>query len=194
MIHLRYCTIETDDWLTTVRFDDGASCEAAPHETLHYRDITARCGYGDDIKAYAREHEFAHAFVEERLHDRPSRILYGLAHGAMMSGPDAAYEEIAAQAFQRWLRGNERPIIGGVNWDRLKAEAMELLNPRTGPPTLVCGPEAVKTIHYQGVSRRAPSGRSITSTEQASTAPSRDGDGRATCGGSEDRGGSAGTW
>lgn len=83
MITLRHCTIETvDGWLTTVRFPDGTSCEAAPHETPHYHVIAARCGYGDDIRAYSREHEFAHAFVEERLHGRPSGVLWALAHTA----------------------------------------------------------------------------------------------------------------
>jgi hypothetical protein len=46
----------------------------------------------------------------------------------MLSGYRSAYEEIAAQTFQRWLRANERPIVSGVDWDRLKAEALELLD------------------------------------------------------------------
>jgi hypothetical protein len=31
---------------------------------------------------------------------------------------------MAAQTFQRWLRANERPILGGVDWDDLKRDAL----------------------------------------------------------------------
>jgi hypothetical protein len=93
----------------------------------HYHVIAHRCGYGDDLLAYAREHELFHLLVEEWLFDRPSRILWGLAHGRPLGAHDAAYEEMMAQAAQRFVRAAERPIIGGVGWDGLKARALDLL-------------------------------------------------------------------
>ncbi len=130
---LKFCTIERLPDEVLVTFSDGTSCPACPHPDMpHYREITARCGYGDDVWAYCLFHEFAHAWIEEHLHDRPSRVLWALAHGAMLSGKEAAYEEITAQVFQRWLHADERPIIGGVPWDRWKAEALAMIDQAQG--------------------------------------------------------------
>jgi hypothetical protein len=128
MIELRFCSIEFGTDVVWTHFPDGTSCPATPHLTPHYHVIAHRCGYGDDVMAYAREHEFAHAFCEERLHERPSRVLWALAHGSMLSGREAVYEEMIAQVFQRWLRANERPIVSGVDWDGMKRDALALLN------------------------------------------------------------------
>ena len=128
-ITLKFCTIERLPDEVLVTFIDGASCPATPHPDMpHYREITARCGYGDDVWAYCFFHEFAHAWIEERLYDRPSRVLWALAHETMLSGKEAVYEEITAQVFQRWLHADERPIIGGVPWDKWKAEALALIS------------------------------------------------------------------
>jgi hypothetical protein len=126
-ITLKYAVIEPTDLGCRVYFQDGKFCDAHAHATDHYKLITARLGYGHDTLAYCREHEFAHCFLEEKFFDRPSKALWAVAHGPMLSGPHSAYEEIAAQTFQRFLRANERPIVGGVRWDDLKAEALEKL-------------------------------------------------------------------
>jgi hypothetical protein len=129
LIQLRYCTLEfTPDGAVT-RFPDGTEIGAHPHPgNHHYHVISHRLGYGDDVLAYCREHELCHSLVEERLHDRPSRVLWALAHGSTLSGRDAAYEELTAQTLQRWLRANERPIISGVRWDEIKRDALEMLD------------------------------------------------------------------
>jgi len=128
MIRLQYCTMEYTDWGIMTRFADGTEVGAYPHpEMPHYHVIAHRCGYGDDLMAYCREHEFAHEFVCETLLGTPSRILVTLAAGKMPDPAPSAFEEMAAQQFQRWLRANERPILGGVDWDALKAEALRLL-------------------------------------------------------------------
>lgn len=129
-IILRHSLIEwTDDGCITY-FQDGSSIGAQPHPgNHHYRIITARTGLGDDVMAYCRTHELAHLFLEERLHDRPSQVLWALAHGKMLCGADAAYEEIAAQAFQAWVYANRRPIVSGIPWDPLKADFLALLTP-----------------------------------------------------------------
>ncbi len=127
-ITLKHCVIEPTERGCRVYFADGAFCDAHYHDTPHYRVITSRCGYDDDTLAYAREHEFALCFLEEKFFNRPSKALWAVAHGPMLSGPHSAYEEIAAQAFQQWLRAGVRPIVGGVRWDGLKAEALEMLD------------------------------------------------------------------
>lgn len=127
MIRLKFCDIERRGPDVWTLFRDGTGCAASSHQTAHYHVIAHRLGYGDDVDAYCFEHEFAHAFVEQEMHDRPSRVLWGLAHGKMLRGTDAAYEEIAAQTLQRWLRTNERPILSGVDWDGFKAKALALL-------------------------------------------------------------------
>jgi hypothetical protein len=129
MIELAHCNIKFEPWGVRVVFPDGLYADGTPHPGMpHYHVIAHRCGYGDDLVAYCREHDFAHAFVEERLHYRPSRVLRGIATGRMISGEDAAYEEAFAQMFQRWVRANERPLLAGVDWDALKREALGLLD------------------------------------------------------------------
>jgi hypothetical protein len=108
-------------------FADGASWGALPHDTPHYHVIAHRCGYGDDLLSYCREHEICHLVVEECLHDRPSRILWGLAHGEPIGPAEAAYEEMAAQTLQRFIRAAERPIIGGIDWDGIRDFALTKL-------------------------------------------------------------------
>ena len=121
MITTRFARLELAPWGATTRFHDGTCVPAQHHpEDHHYRVISHRTGYGDDTRRYAIEHEVCHLLVEEALHGRPSRVLWGLAHGAPLSPHDAVYEEFAAQALQRFVRAAERPIVGGVDWDALR--------------------------------------------------------------------------
>jgi hypothetical protein len=128
MIDLLYCSVKWEPWGVRVLFPDGVHADGAPHDTAHYRVIAHRLGYGDDIMAYAREHDFCHAYVEQELHRRPSRVLRGVAVGKYAPTADAVYEEIMAQTLQRWLRTNERPIVSGCDWDALRRGALELLD------------------------------------------------------------------
>lgn len=128
MIRLRHASVEYVSGGCLTHFADGTCWGAHPHpEQPHYHVIAHRCGYGDDLVSYAREHEVCHLLAEEWLHDRPSRILWGLAHGAPLPPHECAYEELAAQALQRFVRAAERPIIGGVDWDGLRDRALRLL-------------------------------------------------------------------
>lgn len=131
-IHIGTATVEyTDDGCLT-RYEDGSSYGALPHHNdHHYTLIAARCGYRPDHEGrlqYAREHECAHHMVSEWIMGCPSYVVWSLAHGAIPGQGLTTFEEMAAQTFQRWLRANERPIIGGIDWDDLKARALGLLN------------------------------------------------------------------
>jgi phytoene dehydrogenase-like protein len=128
VIRFKYADLYYEEWGTTVRFPDGTEIGSWPHPELpHYHVIAHRLGYGDDLLSYCREHEAAHLFVEEVFHDRPSRVLWALAHGEMLSGKAAVYEESMAQVLQRWVRCNEQPIIGGVNWFVLRDKFLGLI-------------------------------------------------------------------
>lgn len=127
-IRLRHAMVEVEDWGCTSYFADGSSYGATPHPWDHqYHVISHRTGYGFDHARYCVEHELAHHVVEEFLFDRPSRILWGLAHGTPLSGHESAYEEMMAQSLQRFVRASERPIIGGVDWDAMRARFLDVV-------------------------------------------------------------------
>lgn len=121
MIHLDHCTIEWVDEGARTVFRDGTQTVAYPHpELTHYHVIAHRCGYGDDVMAYCREHELAHAFLIQELKGTASQVLEHQAHDWIMRSGPAVLEEMAVQMFQRWCRANERPIVAGCDWDDLK--------------------------------------------------------------------------
>jgi len=127
-IQIGAATVEyTPDGCVT-RYPDLTHYGAQPHDTPDYREITRRCGYGDDILTYACEHEVCHHIVSEFLMGRPSQVLWPLAHGYEPDPADAVQEEALTMTFQRWLRAGERPIIGSVDWYGIRARALALLN------------------------------------------------------------------
>ena len=130
-------TYTPDGALST--FADGTSFGAQPHDTPHYDQIAERCGYGlglgwgDDTRRadgrlrYCREHEVFHHLAGEVFYGGASPVLWLLAHGREPDTAAAALEEAMVMTLQRWVRAGERPIIGGVDWDDLKARALALL-------------------------------------------------------------------
>lgn len=109
-------------------YADGASYGAHPHETHRYHAIAHRCGYGDDILAYCREHEVCHHMAGLWITGGGSNVIGPLAQGIEPDPIEALHEELLVVTFQRWLRANERPIIGGVDWDGLKTRALAVLD------------------------------------------------------------------
>jgi hypothetical protein len=125
MLQLKHASIKWTDFGCTV-FIGGKEIGAWPHpEMTDYHVVAARLGYQYDLLRYCREHELAHLLVEEWFHDRPSQVLAALAAGKMLSGKKAVYEESMAQQLQAFVRANQRPIVGGVDWDGLKARFLE---------------------------------------------------------------------
>ena len=128
-IELKFCAIVYNEEGCTTYFRDGTKVEACPHpEMPHYYVVAHRCGYQDDILAYCREHEVCHELVAEYLTGTPSDVLWQLAHGKQASRYNMVAEEALAQMLQRFVRANERPIISGVDWDGMKAMALEMLD------------------------------------------------------------------
>lgn len=130
-IKLRYVEVDFfDNGEARTRFRDSdlADVEAQPHDTHHYHVIAHRCGYGDDIGRYCQEHEFFHSFCAEYFMDGLSDVLFCLSDGANIPPFTAGLEENFVMTCQRWVRANERPIIGGLNWDLFKAEALRHLD------------------------------------------------------------------
>jgi hypothetical protein len=128
VIHLKHAAVELTDWGCVTHFADGASYPAQLHDTKHYAIVSHRMGLGDDLLRYAQEHELVHHIAAEFFHDRPSPVLWGLAHGELIPIADAAFEEAMVMTCHRWVRANERPIIGGVDWDALRYRALAVLN------------------------------------------------------------------
>jgi hypothetical protein len=109
-------------------YDDGPSFAAHPHDVPHTYVIAHRCGYQDDILRFTQEHEVCHHIVSEWILGRQSLVIRPLARGLTPYPCDALLEETLTQTFQRWLRANELPIIGDVDWSGFKARALALLN------------------------------------------------------------------
>ncbi len=127
-ISIGSAVLEYHKWGCRTVFADGAAVDSIPHPNdHHYTVIAHRCGYGDDVWAYCVEHDAMHLFCEYWFHGRPSQVLWALAHGKMLSGKEAAYEESMAQVAQRWVRANEQPILSGVDWFAFKQAALRLL-------------------------------------------------------------------
>jgi hypothetical protein len=127
-IHLKFASVERTEFGCVTRFDDGSFVNSTFHpQDPHYHVIAHRTGYEDDLHAYCLEHELVHCLLSERLHSRASPVLWALAHATEISGAEAAFEELSVQAFQRYLRAAEQPIVGGIDWLALKREAEVLL-------------------------------------------------------------------
>lgn len=121
MIRLNYCDIEWAFYGSRIVFFDGREVSAWPHpEIPHYHVISHRCGYGDDLLAYCREHELAHVLVAQELRQWCSFVLDCHAREVTPYAGLAIMEELAAQTLQRWVRANERPIVADFDWDELK--------------------------------------------------------------------------
>jgi hypothetical protein len=131
VISLKFCSIVWTPEGCDTHFDDGTIAGSKWHDTPHYHVASHRVGLGHNLLAYTRSHDVCHALVEEWMHDRPSQVLWGVAHNKMLSGRKSAYEEIATVAAQRWIHANEEPIISGVRWDAFKAKAIELMGDLT---------------------------------------------------------------
>lgn len=135
MIQLDHCSIEWKSYGSRVVFPDRSETSAWPDGSAHYYVIAHRCGYEDRITAYCREHELAHALVGEEFYGWESPVLAASAR-KLLPPVTAPLEEGMAQMIQRWVRANELPIIGGVDWHAIKTRFLHLVQQldAEGPP------------------------------------------------------------
>jgi hypothetical protein len=128
-MRLKYAEITFYSWGCETNFSHGRKpVRSTPHpEDPHYHIISHRCGYLDDVRSYCWEHDLAHLFIEERLFDRPSRVLLAVAQERTLSGDESMYEELAAQSLQAFVRANVEPIVAGVDWRKLKHDFLAML-------------------------------------------------------------------
>jgi hypothetical protein len=126
-MRMKYCTIEwTEDGAATT-FNGNVRCPSFPHpEQPHYHVIAHRCGCGDDVRQYCRDHELAHVLLSEVFqHCAPASLLETAVYGKAQDWGTNMLEECTAHVLQRWVRCNERPIIGRCDWDSIKRKFLE---------------------------------------------------------------------
>lgn len=109
------------------QYEDSTSWGAEPHDTPDYHEITKRLGY-PTIMAYCISHEVCHHIVSEIAFNRRSVVIWPLAHGLPVSLQRAVGEEALTMTLQRWVMRDERPIIGDVDWWKLKQATWEALD------------------------------------------------------------------
>lgn len=126
---LTHCTVFFyDGWAWTAFRKTGEGWGAIPGHDSTYHNLAKRLGYGGDIVRYCLEHDFLHSFIEQEVFNRPSPILWNLAHGR--DPPEnTVYEEALVQMFQGFLRSNwEMTAVGpGIDWWAIREKAWLLL-------------------------------------------------------------------
>lgn len=121
-MRMKYCTIEWTEQGSQTSFDNGLTCQSVPHETEHYHIIARRCGCGDDVRMYCRDHELAHVLLSQVFQEHaPRALLETTQYGHALNWGENIMEECTAHVIQRWVRCGERPIIGNCDWDSLRA-------------------------------------------------------------------------
>jgi hypothetical protein len=125
-IKLRFADLDfVPGFGATSRFYDGTSYGAHPHDAPHYWHLAFRCGYEGDVFKYCQEHELAHHLVSE-LFDRPSPILWALAHGEKPAAWLVPAEEALVLCLQKYARTNEHPFVDGIDWKPLRERFLQL--------------------------------------------------------------------
>lgn len=126
MIRMKYCHVEWIEVGSQTYFPNGLICPSAPHDTEHYHIIAQRCGCGDDVRMYCRDHELAHIILSEVFQQHaPRALLETMQYGRALDWGSNIMEECTAHVLQRWVRCGERPIIGNCDWDALRKKFLE---------------------------------------------------------------------
>lgn len=128
IFRLEYSTVSFYQTWAWTQFTTGQGWGSVPHRTTAYRRLTARMGYRRNIIAYCLEHDFLHSYIEQELNDRPSPILYALAHGEP-APKTTAYEEALVQMFQMFLRSGADMTATqpGVDWWKIRENVRQIL-------------------------------------------------------------------
>jgi hypothetical protein len=105
ILSFRFCTVEILPHEQTVitRFPDGAMAFACPHDTPEYHAHAIEKTGKDDIFLYCFQHDLMHSLHGE-MHNRPSVVLWALAHDLPTNTAECEMEEEQAQTLQRNLQ------------------------------------------------------------------------------------------
>ena len=102
IVQFRFCTVELrrDEQLVVTRFKDGTEAHASPHDTPDYHQHAIEKTGQDDILLYCWQHDLMHV-VHGEMNNRPSVVLWALAHGEPVGTAECEREERESQDMQR---------------------------------------------------------------------------------------------
>ena len=96
----RHCQVELHGEKVITRFHDGTEAHAVPQDTPEYHAHAIEKTGKDDILLYCWQHDLMHVMHAE-MRDRPSVVLWAVAHGLPTDTPECEQEEREAQDLQR---------------------------------------------------------------------------------------------
>jgi hypothetical protein len=97
-----HCVMEMyrEERLVIARFHDNTEAHACPHDTPAYHAHALEKTGLDDTLLYCWQHEIWHV-INGEMRQRPSVVLWALAHGLSVDTPECQDEEREAQDMQR---------------------------------------------------------------------------------------------
>ena len=118
------------------RFPDATMVKASPEGTESYRRRARACGYRGHLALWqlCRDHELSHSILAEARGLPFSPVLWGVAHGELLSKEASDQEEWVTLSFQHWANTDDLDALEVLElhgWTldelaRLKAQLKEL--------------------------------------------------------------------
>jgi hypothetical protein len=136
MISLKYCILNPiSNGIETVFQDNTISTNWPPQDEL-FQYVVRQCGFNDDHIFYIRHHDLSHAFLSEKMFDRPSPVLWNAAHEISMNETSSLFEERWVYHWQRYTMNQAKPLEKEwsdwlVDWHNLPLQGLMLNNGST---------------------------------------------------------------
>lgn len=135
VIPLETCTVSFYEFWVWTQFPDGSGYggypdytqEGWPHFTDDYRAVATLTGYDDPLR-YCLEHDFFHSWVAWRILERPSSVLWALAHNEPPPLITAHEEALTILAQSYYNGGRMFATSPRVDWASIMKDAKRLLN------------------------------------------------------------------
>lgn len=108
---LKYCRVEQTEYGCITTFEDGeTSSNWAPqdysigpgHPYEGFVKTANDCGF-DNLLEYIFDHDLSHAFLAEKMFNKPSPVLWAAAHGGCPGDASTLYEERYVYHWQRYV-------------------------------------------------------------------------------------------
>jgi hypothetical protein len=102
VLHFTHCAMELyrEERLVIARFPDGTEAHACPHDTPAYHAHAIEKTGLDDTLLYCWQHDIWHV-IHGEMRQRPSVVLWAVAHGLPVDTPECVAEEQESQDMQR---------------------------------------------------------------------------------------------